>query len=236
MISDKDKIKSKKRKENQTKLYKYIYIDAKNQCKFWVTWWDHVESTKTIGEEYERIRIERGGQDRYSSVFPQAYATIVFHRILPLPCPLITIVTIHWRFTLTRPKYITVDDTEKNSQTALHKGRRRSLDHVQTTKAAVTFYYRGCHSRLAHFVQIYSSLWFSNGRRSALLRRQNGYVSLPGNILSKPVREGASLVNFFFTQRIIIHFRSLYSSSLFYRPLITKDHGRKKRRYVTKEQ
>lgn len=164
MISDKDKIKSKKRKENQTKLYKYIYIDAKNQCKFWVTWWDHVESTKTIGEEYERIRIERGGQDRYS-VFPQAYATIVFHRILPLPCPLITIVTIHWRFTLTRPKYITVDDTEKNSQTALHKGRRRSLDHVQTTKAAVTFYYRGCHSRLAHFVQIYSSLWFSNGRR-----------------------------------------------------------------------
>lgn len=126
MISDKDKIKSKKRKENQTKLYKYIYIDAKNQCKFWVTWWDHVESTKTIGEEYERIRIERGGQDRYSSVFPQAYATIVFHRILPLPCPLITIVTIHWRFTLTRPKYITVDDTEKNSQTALHKGRRRS--------------------------------------------------------------------------------------------------------------
>lgn len=125
MISDKDKIKSKKRKENQTKLYKYIYIDAKNQCKFWVTWWDHVESTKTIGEEYERIRIERGGQDRYS-VFPQAYATIVFHRILPLPCPLITIVTIHWRFTLTRPKYITADDTEKNSQTALHKGRRRS--------------------------------------------------------------------------------------------------------------
>lgn len=195
MISDKDKIKSKKRKENQTKLYKYIYIDAKNQCKFWVTWWDHVESTKTIGEEYERIRIERGGQDRYS-VFPQAYATIVFHRILPLPCPLITIVTIHWRFTLTRPKYITVDDTEKNSQTALHKGRRRSLDHVQTTKAAVTFYYRGCHSRLAHFVQIYSSLWFSNGRRSALLRRQNGYVSLPGNILSKPVREGVWLIFF----------------------------------------
>lgn len=195
MISDKDKIKSKKRKENQTKLYKYIYIDAKNQCKFWVTWWDHVESTKTIGEEYERIRIERGGQDRYS-VFPQAYATIVFHRILPLPCPLITIVTIHWRFTLTRPKYITADDTEKNSQTALHKGRRRSLDHVQTTKAAVTFYYRGCHSRLAHFVQIYSSLWFSNGRRSALLRRQNGYVSLPGNILSKPVREGVWLIFF----------------------------------------
>lgn len=195
MISDKDKIKSKKRKENQTKLYKYIYIDAKNQCKFWVTWWDHVESTKTIGEEYERIRIERGGQDRYS-VFPQTYATIVFHRILPLPCPLITIVTIHWRFTLTRPKYITADDTEKNSQTALHKGRRRSLDHVQTTKAAVTFYYRGCHSRLAHFVQIYSSLWFSNGRRSALLRRQNGYVSLPGNILSKPVREGVWLIFF----------------------------------------
>lgn len=203
----------------------YIYRCKESRVSFESR--DHIENIETIGREYERIRIEG---DRYSSAF--------FHDLdkfirpsssieSSLPCLLITIVTIHWRFTLTRPKYITADDTEKNSQTALHKGRRRSLDHVQTTKAAVTFYYRGCHSRLAHFVQIYSSLWFSNGRRSALLRRQNGYISLPhplhGNVLSKPVRKGASLVNFFFIQRIIIHFRSLYFSSPFYRPLITKD-------------
>lgn len=200
----------------------YIYRCKESRVSFESR--DHIENIETIGREYERIRIEG---DRYSSAFFHD-----LHKFIrpsssiesSLPCLLITIVTIHWRFTLTRPKYITADDTEKNSQTALHKGRRRSLDHVQTTKAAVTFYYRGCHSRLAHFVQIYSSLWFSNGRRSALLRRQNGYISLPhplhGNVLSKPVRKGASLVNFFFIQRIIIHFRSLYSSSPFYRPLI----------------
>lgn len=95
-----------------------------------------------------------------------------------------------------------------------------SLDHVQTTKAAVTFYYRGCHSRVAHFVRKFIRPYdFQMGEdRRFYAAKMDGYI--PENIWSKPVRRELGSVNFLSNVLLFISARFI-RSSLFYRPLIT---------------
>lgn len=159
---------------------------------------EHIE---TIGGEYEE---DRGGGRIDIPRF--------FHDLDKLIRPTIesSIVTIHWRFTLTWSKYITADDTEKNSQTALHKGRRR-LPSITSRllKPPLRFIIeaatRGWRT-LCKFIRPYD-FQMGGDRRFYAAKMDTSpspsLSSLLGNILSKPVRKGASLVNFFLSNVLL---------------------------------